>query len=322
LEQWRNGQEELTALRVELQAARRNWAQLENAAAALRKTIFQKEAETGALAAADRGRLDGIEANKGIEARKVAGLEMKITDLARDQALRARDADVFTEDWIRLCDVVGRLGAESHESALPFFDQWIVERPGLWHLHLARGLASLHVGNDDRTLADLELVNAIVQADLPPAGLAFITAVHGYALCKQGKIREGERLLAQAKKLDPKSWWPCYLRGWSNRERGNHSAAERAFRLAGQLGAPIEEVDVAGDRADSNADGRRDDRPAGAPEPPLRIWTDNTEEFTIEAEFAGLSGRSVKLKTASGRTVTVPLERLSDADQQYVRSRR
>jgi len=40
-------------------------------------------------------------------------------------------------------------------------------------------------------------------------------------------------------------------------------------------------------------------------------WTDNTGKFQIEAEFAGVKGKSVLLKKADGSTLEVPINRLS-----------
>jgi len=51
-----------------------------------------------------------------------------------------------------------------------------------------------------------------------------------------------------------------------------------------------------------------------------RQWTDSTGVFTIEAELIEVSGGNVRLRKADGQIVTVPLDRLSAADRDYVRS--
>ena len=48
-----------------------------------------------------------------------------------------------------------------------------------------------------------------------------------------------------------------------------------------------------------------------------RTWTDNSGKFTVEAEFVTISDGNILLKTASGKTIRVPLERLSEADRRY-----
>lgn len=48
----------------------------------------------------------------------------------------------------------------------------------------------------------------------------------------------------------------------------------------------------------------------------LRTWTDSTGKFKVEAEFLGLTNDQVKLRRKDGREVTLPLNRLSPADQQ------
>jgi hypothetical protein len=50
----------------------------------------------------------------------------------------------------------------------------------------------------------------------------------------------------------------------------------------------------------------------------MRIWTDNTGTYKIEAVYAGLDDGKVKLKRKDGREVAVPLDRLSEADQKLV----
>ena len=52
-----------------------------------------------------------------------------------------------------------------------------------------------------------------------------------------------------------------------------------------------------------------------------RSWTDNTGEFSVDAEFVAISDGAVILRSPTGRTVRVPLERLSAADRAYSQSR-
>jgi hypothetical protein len=51
----------------------------------------------------------------------------------------------------------------------------------------------------------------------------------------------------------------------------------------------------------------------------LRVWTDSTGKYKTEAEFVSLDDQVVTLRQpATGKEVKLPLERLSDADQEYV----
>ena len=51
-----------------------------------------------------------------------------------------------------------------------------------------------------------------------------------------------------------------------------------------------------------------------------RTWTDNTGKFRVEATFVHLDGENVVLQSVSdGKQMTLPLTRLSDADQKYVK---
>jgi hypothetical protein len=51
-----------------------------------------------------------------------------------------------------------------------------------------------------------------------------------------------------------------------------------------------------------------------------RKWTDRTGKFSVTARFGGVEGDSVILIRTGGKQVKVPLEKLSDEDQQYVKS--
>lgn len=54
-----------------------------------------------------------------------------------------------------------------------------------------------------------------------------------------------------------------------------------------------------------------------------RVWTDNTGQFKVTAEFAGQERGNVKLRRDDGQVIEIPLDRLSDADRRWViRNRR
>lgn len=50
-----------------------------------------------------------------------------------------------------------------------------------------------------------------------------------------------------------------------------------------------------------------------------REWTDDTGQYSVEAEFVELVGQVVKLKRSDGEVISVPLEKLSRSDQEYAR---
>ena len=60
----------------------------------------------------------------------------------------------------------------------------------------------------------------------------------------------------------------------------------------------------------------------GAVEPVrlMRTWTDSTGTHKVEAEFVDFKDGKVQLKKEDGKTITIPIERLSDADQDSVKS--
>ena len=64
------------------------------------------------------------------------------------------------------------------------------------------------------------------------------------------------------------------------------------------------------------------ERPAGTPakmETATRTWTDSTGKFKVDAALVNVSDGKVNLRRSDGRTMSIPLERLSDADQAHVK---
>ena len=53
-----------------------------------------------------------------------------------------------------------------------------------------------------------------------------------------------------------------------------------------------------------------------------RTWTDSSGEHKIEAKFAYVIKGSVKLVKKDGSTITIPLEKLSDEDQAWIKNRK
>jgi len=51
-----------------------------------------------------------------------------------------------------------------------------------------------------------------------------------------------------------------------------------------------------------------------------RTWTDSSGTYTVEASMLGIEGDKVTLLRADGRQVVVPLDKLSKADQDYIRA--
>jgi hypothetical protein len=76
---------------------------------------------------------------------------------------------------------------------------------------------------------------------------------------------------------------------------------------------PLEDVRPAGGEAEK--------QPA-EPEPAVaRTWSDSTGKFKIEAVYLAQEGGGVKLLKSDGAVISVPLAKLSEADQEYVASR-
>jgi len=52
-----------------------------------------------------------------------------------------------------------------------------------------------------------------------------------------------------------------------------------------------------------------------------RTWTDASGEYQIEAEFVNMTAGKVKLKKVDGTTVTLPIDKLSDEDREWIKKR-
>ena len=82
-------------------------------------------------------------------------------------------------------------------------------------------------------------------------------------------------------------------------------------RLVQQLAEKAAAKWPASGDAQSATDSEKD-----SPASTLRTWKDNTGQFTLEAEFLGLADGQVRLRRTDGREISVPLTRLSKADQE------
>jgi HEAT repeat protein len=90
-------------------------------------------------------------------------------------------------------------------------------------------------------------------------------------------------------------------------------AALMALRWWEQFGSAVpQDQGKAGETATLGDD-------AATSEAKPRTWTDSTGEFKIEATLLGLKDGQVTLERTDGRVVALPLERLSKADQEFVK---
>jgi len=53
-----------------------------------------------------------------------------------------------------------------------------------------------------------------------------------------------------------------------------------------------------------------------------RAWSDNSGKFHVTAKFRGMANKVVKLELENGSVISVPLEKLSDDDQECIRQRK
>lgn len=72
-----------------------------------------------------------------------------------------------------------------------------------------------------------------------------------------------------------------------------------------------------------NPDSAKDSaKPVVVPQPQYRTWTDSTGKHTAEAKYSGIALGKVLLRNKDGKTIKVPLERLSEEDQEWIKARK
>ena len=71
--------------------------------------------------------------------------------------------------------------------------------------------------------------------------------------------------------------------------------------------------------AAKKADAAPADKQAAAEEPVMCQWTDDTGDFQVRGKLVKIAPTTVRLLKDTGKYTTVPIERLSQADLQYVR---
>jgi WD40 repeat protein len=90
--------------------------------------------------------------------------------------------------------------------------------------------------------------------------------------------------------------------------------ADRVRAIADASAAPKSRTTKQGSSAPAAAT-----PPAATSAQPTRTWTDRTGKFSVTARFQKLNGDRVVLLKDTGKTIEVPLEKLSEADAKYVR---
>ena len=85
--------------------------------------------------------------------------------------------------------------------------------------------------------------------------------------------------------------------------------------------SPEADLMEAADPADAVPVGDESTQASPAEEPVAatsRVWTDNTGKFTVSARLVVVLDGAVRLQKETGRFTTVPMDRLSNADRQFV----
>lgn len=71
---------------------------------------------------------------------------------------------------------------------------------------------------------------------------------------------------------------------------------------------------------DGDKPAKNGDKPAGDAKGDFRTWTDITGKFRVEAKYVAIENDAVKLVRKDGTTFSVPLAKLSEADQEFAKN--
>jgi hypothetical protein len=142
---------------------------------------------------------------------------------------------------------------------------------------------------------DPEWLKAEVKKRLPLSTVKRID--EALATAAAGRKAEADKKAAEAK---------AEAKAEADRQAAEQAATERRAKEA--------EKKAAQEKAEA-------DRKAAIEEAKWRTWTDSTGQFKTKARFGGMAGGNVKLIKRDGSKLTLPLERLSDEDQEWIKKR-
>ena len=247
LSAWRDAQENRESLARPWRNAKETLMRLEHRAADLQSQIATAQLLQNGAAPGLQANLAQVTSQIAMTRQMLAGIEVQVEQVKRFQWRLGQDVAGPVEEWISLCDLFGRAGPKWHQKALTLLDQCITDEPDLWQQYLARGIAHLNVGPKDQAQAieDLKMADRKAsQTALSPKASALVMAIEAYALCKGGKVREGNKRFAEAVKLDPQFSAPYLIRGWSKLFRGSYPEAKADFQIALRLSRTSPKAEV------------------------------------------------------------------------------
>jgi hypothetical protein len=103
-------------------------------------------------------------------------------------------------------------------------------------------------------------------------------------------------------------------KGAGQRKSGIAALGQVVARFPGSPAAEIAQAKLTELGAELAAPSKATANPATA----LRTWTDTTGKFNVEAEFVSIVGDKVQLKKKDGSVLSVPLDKLSKEDREFL----
>ena len=210
-------------------------------------------------------------------------------------------------------------------------DRAIKLDPNLSMSYSNRGLCWTQKKKYDRAIADY---NQAIKLDRNNA-IAHNNLARLQATCSDQRYRDGEKALENASRafqLEPEAQFMDTLAA-AYAEKGDFEKAHVWLTKAIGLSTDENEKNEWRSRLELYKQGKPGKHPPATTVPPekpetmaeqgpLRVWTDSTGKHTVEAEFVELKDGRVRLKKEDGKIITIPIDKLSEVDQNVLRSKR
>jgi tetratricopeptide (TPR) repeat protein len=229
------------------------------------------------------------------------------------------------------------------DKAIADYDQVLAINPKYADAYCSRAAAWNAKGEYDKAFADGNQAFAVAPNDAGACNcLAWFQAT-----CPDEKYRDGKKAVKNASRAcqlsGEKDWSFLDTLAAAYAESGDFEKAEeteaKAIGLA-ETGKSVTDKDKAAVRSrlelykqgqpyrepsqkagDTVKKTLEPEKPAAKEAAAWRTWTDSTGKFTVEARLAGVTAGEARLIKRDGSTIQIPLQKLSDDDQEWVNRR-
>ena len=197
----------------------------------------------------------------------------------------------------------------------------------------AKGIAALIAQLSEKAGGEMKLAETQLTSNQPIAGAMTLVAVRrvygklpevdtavSAELTKLAGAESTRNLLEQAEALDRGQAAEAALQNRlalvAYQSVVSKYARTDAAKIAQSRIDVIESKTSAATSTEADPEGEGSDTPSE-----LRTWKDATGKFQVQARLVDRVGDQVRLETSQGRVISVPVDKLSEADQQFLADR-